>query len=389
MGWGRRWGRRTVWPSSRNLVTAITLLRGCHLGERTKDVPDGLSDLLGRVSLCVSSTGRRGVDVGLNVGGRTTNFFRSAPELITMSSPVVTVSDVLHDTPQGGGELRVLREHGTDHAEEYCNVASKSGSGLNGRRVEFCEGRVWGIVSGRGIGRWNFLDIDGSVGGERRTVTRNFVDVNRRLHWGVVGEDGIGGRGGIWLETLAFPHGRCGGPRICGGRVPGHARADTRVSTYRRKLEIVTGSGTDLTTVEGIESRNPLPIILHSIMVKRDGPKRVVGRSVAESVSDRRGVWERLLFEATDDAEVNDREASKQRIRIASVVIFEFFLGTESNFITVGVGIGHSNVLGGDAVQGLEFRRHFEPRWKLSEGDATGYTVFAELELGGRRHGCG
>ena len=106
-------------------------------------------------------------------------------------------------------------------------------------------------------------------------------------------------------------------------------------------------------------------------------------------MNDRRGVWEWLLPEAPDDAEVDDREAPKQRVQVASAVIFGLFLGAESSFITVGVGIRHSNELGVDIVRGLEFRRHFEPRWKLSEGDAAGYTIFSELELGGSGHGCG
>lgn len=341
------------------------------------------------MSLCVTSTGRGIVRVGLNVGSRTTNSLRSASELVAMRSPIVTVSDVLHDIPEGSGELRVLRERGTDHAEEYGDVAGKGWNGLGGRRVELCKGRVWGIVGRGGIRRWNFLDVNSSVGGEGATVSRDLVDVNGRFRWGVVGEDGNGRRGGIGLEDLAFPHHRCGGPRIRGGSFPGRAGTDTRVSAQLRKLELIPRSGTDLATVEGIESRDPLPIILYSILVERDGPKRVVGWSIAEPVSDRGGVWERLIIEAPDDAEVYDREASKRRVRVTPVVIFKFFLGTESNFVTIDVGVGHSDVFDGDVVQGLEFRRYFKPRWKLSKGDTAGYTVFAELELNGGGHGCG
>jgi hypothetical protein len=130
--------------------------------------------------------------MGLDVGSRTTNFLRSAAELITMRSPIGTVSDVLHDAPQCAGELRVLCKHDADHAEECGDIASKSRGGLSGRRVELCKRRVWGIVGGRGVGRWNFLDIDSSIGGEGNTMARNFVDVNRRFLWGVVSEDGIG-----------------------------------------------------------------------------------------------------------------------------------------------------------------------------------------------------
>ena len=211
--------------------------------------------------------------------------------------------------------------------------------------------------------------------------------MNRWFLWGVVGEDGVGRRGGIGLETLAFiQQRRRGGPGTCGGSVPSHARADTGVSTHLRKLDLVPRSGTKLTAVEGVESRDPLPIILHSILVEWDGSKRVVGWSIAEPVSDRRSVREWLVLEASDDAEVYDREASERRARIALVVIVELLLGTESNFVAICVGVGHSNVLDRDAIQGLEFRRYFDPRWELSEGDTTGYTVFTELELDRRGH---
>ena len=139
------------------MLTAITFLRGSHRGERTDNVPDSLSDLPGCVGLSVS----RSVDMGLNVGSRTANFLRSASELITMCGPIMTVSDILHDGPQGVGKLRVLREHGTDHAEEYGDIAGKSRRGPSGRRVEVCKRRVWGIVGRR---RWDFLDIDSSIG---------------------------------------------------------------------------------------------------------------------------------------------------------------------------------------------------------------------------------
>ena len=44
-------------------------------------------------------------------------------------------------------------------------------------------------------------------------MTRNFVGVNRGFLWGVIGEDGIGGQGGIGVATFAFIHQRrCGGP---------------------------------------------------------------------------------------------------------------------------------------------------------------------------------
>ena len=155
-----------------------------------------------------------------------------------------------------------------------------------------------------------------------------------------------------------------------------------------RELDLISRSGTNL-AVKGVESRNPLPIVLHSVLVEWDGPKRVVGWSVAEPVGDRRSVRERLIFETSDDAKVYNREASKGRVRIASVVIFEFLLGAESNFVAVDISVGYGDVRDRDAVQGLEFRCYFVPRRGLGEGDTTGFTVFTELELGGRGHSCG
>ena len=58
-------------------------------------------------------------------------------------------------------------------------------------------------------------------------------------------------------------------------------------------------------------------------------------------------------------------------------------MGAKSNFVTVGVGVGHGNVFNGDVVKRLELRRYFEPGRKLSKSDTTGYTVFSELELSG------
>jgi hypothetical protein len=84
------------------------------------------------MGLCVSRTSPQYIDIGLDVGSRTTNFLRSAAELITMRSPVGATSDVLHDVPQRSGELRVLCEHGADHAEECGDVTRKSGGGLEG-----------------------------------------------------------------------------------------------------------------------------------------------------------------------------------------------------------------------------------------------------------------
>lgn len=93
-------------PCSRD--TTVTPLRGSHLGEGTNDVPNSLGDLTGRITLRLTKASPRSIDVGLDVGSRTTNFLRSAAELITMRSPVVTVSDILHNVPHGGSKLRVL-----------------------------------------------------------------------------------------------------------------------------------------------------------------------------------------------------------------------------------------------------------------------------------------
>ena len=372
------------------MLIAITLSRGSVLGERTNDVSNGLCNLLRRMSLCIGRTDRRTVDVSLDVGSRTTNFVRSSAELITMRSPVGTVSYVLHEALQRGGELGVLRKHGADHAEECGDVTSKSGSGVGGRRVKLCKRRVWSIVSGRGVGWWNLLDIDGCIGGKRYGVARNFIDVNRRFLWGVVGEDRVGRRGGLGLASLAsISQRRRTGPGMCGGDVLGHAGAETRVATDPRELELVSRSGTNLATVKGIESRDPLPIVINGFLVERDRPKGVVGWSVAEPVRDRRSVRERLIVEASNDTEVYDRKSSKRGVGIGSVVIVELFLRAKSNFVAVIVDIVHSDVLDGDGVKRLELRRYFEPGWKLVESDTTGYTVFAELELCRRGHGHG
>ena len=367
------------------MLAVITLLWGRILSERTNDVSNSFSDLPRRMSIVSGS-----IDMGLDVWDRTTDFLRSAVELIAMRSPVGAASDVLHHAPQRSGELGVLREHGANHAEECSDIAGESRGGSSGRRVELYKRGVWGIVGGRGVGRWNFLDIDCSIGGEWEIVTRNFVDVNRRFLWGVVGEDGVGRRGGVRLARFALvSQCRCESPGKCGGSVSGHAGAETGISADLRKLELVPGSGTNLAAVKGVEPRNPLPIVIDNVLVERDGSKRVVGWSLAEPVRDRRGVREGLLVEASNYAEVHDRETSKQGIRIGSVIIFELLLGTKGDFITVGVGIGHSDVLNRDTVKRLELCRYFEPGRKLSEGDTTGYTVFSELELNRRGHGWG
>jgi len=300
--------------------------------------------------------------MGLDVGSRTTNFLRSAVELITMRSPVGAISDVLHDIPQRGSELGVLCEHGAHHAEEYGDITSKSRSGLR-REIKLRKWRIRGIAGGRGtagrgnllgrrsVGRRNLLDVDSCVGGSGDIITKHSIDVNRRFLWGVVGEDGSGRRGGIGLASFALiSQCRCGGPGRCGGHILGHAGAKGGVSTHLGKLEFVPGSGTDLTTIEGIESRNPLPIIIDNVLAEWDGSEGVVGGNLAEPVRDRRGVWEWLLVDASNDAEIYDRETSKWGVRIGSVVIFKLILGAKSNFVTIGVGIRHSDVLDGDAV---------------------------------------
>jgi hypothetical protein len=111
---------------------------------------------------------------------------------------------------------------------------------------------------------------------------------------------------------------------VYGRNVP--AGAKTGVATHLHKLNLVPRSGAHLATVEGIESRNSLPIILKGVLVERDSTKCVVGWSLAEPMRYRRSVRERLLFEAADDAEVYDGETSKRRVRVGSVVIFEFLL---------------------------------------------------------------
>jgi hypothetical protein len=119
-------------------------------------------------------------------------------------------------------------------------------------------------------------------------VARNTVDVNRRFLRGVVGEDRSGRRGGIGVASLALiPRCRCDCPEICGGSVPGHAGAKAGVSTKWCKLDIVPRSGANIAIVEGIESRNPLPIILDGILVERDGSQTCCGMEY-------RGAYERL-----------------------------------------------------------------------------------------------
>jgi len=388
--WDRPMGQRGrgTWPTSRNVLT-VTLLRGSVPSKRKNDISDGLGDLSCRMGLRISRAGRR-TDMSLDIGCRATNFLRSTAELITMRSPVGTVSDVLHDAPQRSSELRVVCESGAESAEECSDIAGKSRGRSSGRRIELCKRGVWGIVGGGGGGRWNFLDIDGSIRGERDTVTRDLVYVNRGFLWGVVGENRIGGRGRVGLASFSLvPWGRCRAPGMCGGSVPGRAGAETGVTTHPRKLDLVPRSGTNLATVEGIEPRNSLPIILDGVLMERNGSKRVAGRCLAEPVGGRRSVWEGFIFESPDDAEVYDSEASKQGVGIGSVVIFEFSLGAESDLISIDVGIRHSDMFDGNAVQRLELGRYFEPRRELGESDATGYTVFAELELGGGGHGCG
>ena len=176
---------------------------------------------------------------------------------------------------------------------------------------------------------------------------------------------------------------------MCGGNIPSDARAKAGVATDLGELELVPRSGTNLSAEEGIESGNPLPIIIDSILMERDGPKGVVRGSIAEPMSDRRGFRERLFVKASNDAEVYDRKTSKQGVRIGRVVILELLLRAKSNFVAVTVGIGHSDILDRDTVQILELRRNFGPRWKLSKSDTTGYPVFSELELSWRRHGRG
>ena len=163
----------------------VVILRGSVLGERANDVPNSLGDLPTCIRLRISGT----AEVALDAGSRTTNFLRGAIELITMRGPVGTVSNVLHDVPQRGSELRILHEHGANRAEECCDVTRKRGVGRSSGSIEFREGRIRSIVGRRGGRRWYFLNVDRSIGGDGVTVTRNFVDVNRWFLWGLVGED--------------------------------------------------------------------------------------------------------------------------------------------------------------------------------------------------------
>ena len=101
---------------------------------------------------------------------------------------------------------------------------------------------------------------------------------------------------------------------MCGGNVPNDAGAKAGVTTDLGKLELVPRSGTNLGAEEGIESGDPLPIIIYSILMERDGSKRVVRGSITEPMSDRRGFRERLLVEIANDAEVYDRQTSKQGV---------------------------------------------------------------------------
>jgi hypothetical protein len=217
--WSMGWRREVVLPTSGNVLTvAIFPRRRSVLGERANDIPDGICNLPSRIRL-------RRVEICLDVRSRATNFLRSATELITMRSPISAVSDVLHDAPQRGSELRVLRECGADDAKECGDVAGESGSGPGGEGIELGERRIWGIVSGRG-GGWNFLDVDSTIGRERVDITRYLVDVNRRFLWGLVGEDGGGRRGAFVVPTLALISKRRRDGK-CGGGVFGHAGANS------------------------------------------------------------------------------------------------------------------------------------------------------------------
>ena len=142
-------------------------------------------------------------------------------------------------------------------------------------------------------------------------MARNSVNVNRMFLWDVVGEDGAGRRGGIGLASFTLiSQRRCDSPGVCGGRDPGHAGAKAGISTDRCKLELVARSGTNITAIERIESRNPLPIIVDNVLVERNGSKSVVGGSVAEPVRDRGRVWEWLVG-ISNDAEIYDVETSE------------------------------------------------------------------------------
>ena len=118
-------------------------------------------------------------------------------------------------------------------------------------------------------------------------MARDSVDVNRMFRWGVVGEDRSSRQGGIWVASLArISQCQCDSPGMCGGSNPGHAGVKAGISTDRHKLELVPRSGTNITTVERIESRNPLPIVIDNVLVEQYGPQSVVGGSIAEPVRD-------------------------------------------------------------------------------------------------------
>ena len=187
----RSMGRRgtVARPTSGGVLVTITFMRGCVRSERTNDVTDRLSDLSRRTGLCVARAGSRSVDLSLNIRSRPANFLRSPAEMITMRSPVGAVSNVLHNAAQRSSELGVLCEHGANHAKEHGDIARKGGVGSRRRWMEVSKRRVWSIVSGGIIGRGDFLDVDGGATRLGETVTRNFVNVNRRFFWCVVGED--------------------------------------------------------------------------------------------------------------------------------------------------------------------------------------------------------
>lgn len=168
---------------------AITLVWGCIRSERTNNVTDGLSDLSRCMGFRVGRTGSRSADLSLDIRSRSANFLRSSVELVTMRSPVGPVSDVLHNTPQRSGELGVLCEHGADHAKEHGDITCKGGVGSGRRGVKVSKRGVWSIVSGGSVRRGDFPDDDGGITRWGETVTRNFVNVNGRFLWCVVGED--------------------------------------------------------------------------------------------------------------------------------------------------------------------------------------------------------
>ena len=92
---------------------------------------------------------------------------------------------------------------------------------------------------------------------------------------------------------------------MCGGSILGRGGAEAGIDPYLGKVEFIPGSGANVGAVEGIVSRNPLPIVIYNILVERDSPERVVRWSFAESVRDRWSVWERFLL-APDDAKIYD-----------------------------------------------------------------------------------